>query len=68
LAYYSVWLFTRLLNGTKLAKNDGPISVLRGFNYNEITSLFTQAMITNFSIKKAWAFRFLIIGKTSKYE
>ena len=31
LAYYGVWLFTRLLNGTVLAINDGPVSVLRGF-------------------------------------
>jgi SAM-dependent methyltransferase len=63
-AYYSAWLFTRLLNGSELAKNDGPISVLRGFRYGEITNLLSKADIINYTIQKSWAFRFLIIGKT----
>jgi hypothetical protein len=64
LAYYSAWLFTRLLNGTKLAKNDGPVSVLRGFKSGEHTCLLTKANIRNYSIQKEWAFRYLIISKT----
>jgi len=68
LAYYSAWLFTRLLNGTALAKNDGPISVLRGFKSGELTGLLTKANIRNYSIQKEWAFRFLIVGKTEKHD
>jgi len=64
LAYYSAWLFTRLLNGTSLAKNDGPISVLRGFKPDELTGLLNKANIRNYTIHKKWLFRFLIVGKT----
>ena len=64
LAYYSAWLFTRLFNGTQLAKNDGPVSVLRGFKTGELISLLNQAKIMNYSILKKPMFRFLIVGKT----
>ena len=68
LAYYSAWLFTRLLNGTALAKNDGPVSVLRGFKSGELPFLFDKAKLRNYSIQKEWLFRFLIVGKTENYE
>ncbi len=68
LAYYSAWLFPRLLNGTKLAKNDGPISVLRGFKPQEIKLLLEKAAITDYSIQKAFAFRYLIVAKTAGHE
>jgi SAM-dependent methyltransferase len=64
LAYYSAWFFTRLLNGTELAKNDGPISVLRGFKSGELVYLLNKANIVDYSIRKEWAFRYLIISKT----
>ncbi len=67
LAYYSAWIFTRLFNGTPLAKNDGPVSVLRGFKSGELVSLLNQASIGNYSIRKAGAFRFLIIGNTGNH-
>lgn len=67
LAYYGAWLFPRLLNGTKLAKNDGPISVLRGFKPQEIKLLFEKASITDYSIQKAFAFRYLIVVKTGEH-
>jgi hypothetical protein len=56
------------LNGTTLAKNDGPISVLRGFKSGELTGLLAKANIRNYSIQKEWAFRFLIVGKTETHE
>lgn len=68
LAYYSAWLFTRLLNGTRLAKNDGPVSVLRGFRSGELIHLLSKANILNYSIQKEWAFRFLIIGRMENNE
>ena len=68
LAYYSAWIFTRLFNGTKLARNDGPISVLRGFKFDELNQLLIKSSITNYSIKEQWIFRYLIVGKTENYE
>ncbi len=67
-AYIGVWLLTRLLNGTALSKNDGPISVLRGFKSMELIYLLIKANITDYSVKKEWGFRFLIVGKTEKNE
>jgi SAM-dependent methyltransferase len=67
LAYYSAWVFTRLLNGTELAKNDGPISVLRGFKSGEFIYLLNKANIADYSIQKELIFRFLIVGKAEKH-
>jgi 2-polyprenyl-3-methyl-5-hydroxy-6-metoxy-1,4-benzoquinol methylase len=67
LAYYSAWFFTRLLNGTVLAKNDGPISVLRAFKASELMHLLEKANIKNFKIQKKRIFRFLIDGETNNY-
>ncbi len=68
LAYYGVWIFTRLLNGTILSKNDGPLSVLRGFKSGELSYLFDKANIRNYSTKNEWLFRFLIVGNAEKHD
>ena len=62
-AYYSIKLLTRLFNGSKLVKNDAPLSVLRGFKKRELLDLFKKAAIENVSIKWKWAFRYLVICK-----
>ncbi len=67
LAYYSAWFFTRLLNGTILAKNDGPVSVLRAFKVGELKHLLEMANIKNYVIQKKRLFRFLIVGKTGDH-
>jgi len=64
LAYYAAWLFPRLLNGTKLSKNDGPVSVLRAFKLNEFKQLLAKAACIKYTFKKGRAFRFLVVGKT----
>jgi 2-polyprenyl-3-methyl-5-hydroxy-6-metoxy-1,4-benzoquinol methylase len=67
MAYYSAWFFTRLLNGTILARNDGPVSVLRAFRLSELKQLLEKANIQNYIIQKKRLFRLLIIGKTDNY-
>lgn len=67
MAYYSAWFFTRLLNGTILAKNDGPVSVLRAFKVSELKHLLEKANIKNYIIQKKRLFRILIVGKTDNY-
>jgi len=62
LAYHSVKLITHLLNGSALSKNDGPISVLRGFRYEELSTMLQKAQIKKFTIKWKWGFRYLIVG------
>lgn len=66
LAYCGVWLLTRLLNGSALSKHDGPVSVLRAFKREEITSLIQRAGLSDFSIQWKWAFRYLVVVKTNK--
>jgi SAM-dependent methyltransferase len=61
-AYYGVKMITRLLNGTALSKNDGPVSVLRAFTFKELHTFLQKAHIDNYSITWKWAFRYLIIG------
>jgi 2-polyprenyl-3-methyl-5-hydroxy-6-metoxy-1,4-benzoquinol methylase len=68
LAYYGVHIITHLLNGSYLAKNDGPISILRAFKLEELKKLLQKAQVKNFSIKRKLAFRYLIVGRTENYE
>jgi len=67
MAYYSAWFFTRLLMGTSLAKNDGPVSVLRAFKVSELKHLLVKSNIRNYTIQKKRLFRFLVVGKTGNY-
>ena len=67
MAYYGAWIFTRLLNGTTLSKNDGPVSVLRAFKVRELRHLLERANIKNYTIRKKLLFRFLIVGNTGNY-
>ncbi|HEX2394101.1 MAG TPA: methyltransferase domain-containing protein [Bacteroidales bacterium] len=62
MAYYTVKLFTVLANGSAIARNDGPVSVLRGFNINELHRFMKSASIEKYQISRKWAFRFLITG------
>jgi SAM-dependent methyltransferase len=66
-AYYSAWIFTRVANGTTLAKNDGPLSVLRAFKVSEFKILLEKANIKHYIIQKKPLFRLLIVGKTRNY-
>ena len=65
-AYYGVWLITRMLNGSDLAKHDGPVSVIRAFKRGELEKLLHHAGLNDFSIDWKWAFRYLVVAKTFK--
>ncbi len=65
-AYYSVWVLTRLLKGSALSKHDGPISILRAFTRNELEQLLLSADLREISILRRWAFRYLVVVKTVK--
>lgn len=59
-AYYSIKTITHLFSNSYLVKNDGPLSVRRGFKRNEWDSLLQAAGISDYSIEWHWAFRYLI--------
>ena len=65
IAYYSAWLFTRIMGGSKLSKNDGPLSVQRAFKKNELEQLLKESGINNYDIRRKWAFRYRIIVRNN---
>lgn len=62
LAYYGIWLLTRLFRGSYLVKNDAPLSVLRAFSRKELLAIFEQADVKEVELRWLWAFRFQVIG------
>lgn len=65
LAYYSAIIFTRLFNGSILARNDGPVSVLRGFKQHEFEGMLQKTGWKNYSIQRKLGFRFLVVGRNT---
>lgn len=61
IAYHSIKMLTRLFSDSYLVKNDGPISVLRGFHRVEWQQLMAEAGLSQYSIHWRWAFRYLVI-------
>jgi 2-polyprenyl-3-methyl-5-hydroxy-6-metoxy-1,4-benzoquinol methylase len=59
-AYYSIKFLTKIFSRSYLVKNDGPISVMRGFSKTEWVDLLNKAGIKNYTISWRWAFRYLI--------
>jgi ubiquinone/menaquinone biosynthesis C-methylase UbiE len=62
-AYHSIKILTKLFSRSYLVKNDGPVSVLRGFSKKEWIELLAKAGITNYTINWRWAFRYLVVVK-----
>lgn len=61
LAYYAIKLITKVVTKSRLARNDGPLSVLKGFKKHELIKLLDAAGIKNYRIRWMWAFRWQII-------
>lgn len=61
LAYYSIKILTQFFSKSEMVKNDGPLSVLRGFSRKEWQSILKKAGIKNYSLRWKWAFRWQII-------
>lgn len=60
-AYYAIKIITRIATHSRLARYDGPLSVLKGFKRKELESLLQKADIKNYNIQWMWAFRWRII-------
>ncbi|MCB2222008.1 MAG: methyltransferase domain-containing protein [Bacteroidetes bacterium] len=64
-AYYGSKILTRLGNGTSLARHDGPVSVLKGFRIREIRDLLAKAEISDYELRTAMGFRFILSGRSN---
>jgi 2-polyprenyl-3-methyl-5-hydroxy-6-metoxy-1,4-benzoquinol methylase len=56
-SYYAMILLTRLFSKSAMVKNDGPISVRRGFTRAELTRLCSELPSASYTIRRTWAFR-----------
>jgi len=60
-AYAGIKLLTFLFSKSKMVKNDGPLSVKRGFIKNELMEIFFNVKSRSVIIQYRWAFRWLAV-------
>ncbi len=59
-AYLGITLLTRLFSQSDMVKNDGPLSVTKGFTKKELQHLCSTLSPVSISIHRKWAFRWLV--------
>jgi ubiquinone/menaquinone biosynthesis C-methylase UbiE len=60
LAYYGIYALTRLFNASEMMQNDGPVSVLRGFQASELRTIGAKAGLKNVAVRWRYPFRWLM--------
>lgn len=59
-AYYGIYALTRILPAVQMVRHDAPLSVLRGFKYQELAQIAKAAELTDYSLDWRYAFRWLL--------
>jgi 2-polyprenyl-3-methyl-5-hydroxy-6-metoxy-1,4-benzoquinol methylase len=62
LAYHSIKALTQIFSKSEMVKNDGPLSVLRGFKRKEMEKLLVDSGFRSYTISWNWAFRWQVLG------
>lgn len=60
-ALAGIKLLTMLFSRSEFVKNDGPLSVKRGFLRSELMEILTKVNASGYKISWRWAFRWLVI-------
>jgi len=60
-AFLGIKLLTIIFSKSTMVKNDGPLSVKRGFIKKDLINIMNGLNIKNYEIKKTWAFRWLVV-------
>jgi len=60
LAYWGIRLLTFLFSRSKAVRNDGPLSVLKGFRRPEVGAILDAAGVGRARVKWRWAFRYVV--------
>lgn len=60
-AYAGIKFLTFLFSKSEMVKNDGPLSVKRGFLKNELQEIFSHTKSSSVMIQYRWAFRWLAV-------
>lgn len=63
--YYAIWIITHAFTRSKMARNDGPLSVKRAFKKAELVALLKNAGIDNYNLTWHWPFRWQLIIRKS---
>jgi len=63
IALVGIKILPLLFSKSEMVKNDAPISVKRGFNRFDLINVFRNSGISNYRIKRKWAFRWMIVIK-----
>ena len=63
LAYVLFKLYSSVFMKSEIAKNDGAVSILRGFKKEDLLNYSKRIKANNIELKWAWAFRYLWILK-----
>ena len=59
-AYIGIVALTQIFSSSGMVKNDGPVSVRRGFIRSELEQLCSQLPSVTYSIRRMWAFRWCV--------
>jgi ubiquinone/menaquinone biosynthesis C-methylase UbiE len=60
-AYFGIKLLTKMFSKSEMVKNDGPLSVKKGFIKPELKEILNSFPQAKYIIKRKWAFRWLVI-------
>lgn len=60
-ALIGIKILTLLFSRSPMVKHDAPLSVQRGFTKKELLHILDQCSLSNFIIKRTWAFRWLVV-------
>ncbi len=60
-AFMGIKILTTLFSRSEMVKNDGPLSVKKGFTFQELTALMKKLKISRYTLRKKWAFRWLLV-------
>ncbi|NUQ82122.1 MAG: methyltransferase domain-containing protein [Bacteroidetes bacterium] len=60
-AFASIWILTRLLNGSRLVRHDAPLSVARSFHRHEWLTRLSEAGLASSRLSWRWAFRWQVV-------
>ncbi len=63
LAYWGFWVWSRLFTRNRLVRNDGPLSVLRGFSPEELTNASARFSNFKWSVRASLGFQLLLVGQ-----
>lgn len=59
-ALMGIKILTQLLSKSRMVRNDGPLSVRRGFIKSELLAILSEIKQCRFHIRRKWAFRWLV--------